>query len=208
MAQLGDARGGGGGGDVGSNANIASVLMSFHSRSPAILPSLLACDLAKLADEANRVSPTSDDYVHERAGARGRADMAEAGANMFTFHIEVMKDEQETRNLIQAIKAANMKCGIAVKPKTAVSAVFPFVEELDLVLVMTVEPGFGSLVAMGWQWCDLLSRRTIFHGRHDAQGEGAEVLPPSDSRALLTSLTERSSPTSTWRWTEESGPAT
>ncbi|EKX45722.1 hypothetical protein GUITHDRAFT_71207 [Guillardia theta CCMP2712] len=157
--------------------------MSFHTRSPAILPSLLACDLAKLADEANRVAPTSEDYVHldvmdghfvpnlswgapvikclkphskaffdvhlmVSEPAKWVKDMAEAGANMFTFHIEVMKDEQETRSLIQAIKAANMKCGIAVKPKTAVSTVFPFVDDLDLVLVMTVEPGFGGQAFM------------------------------------------------------------
>ena len=114
--------------------------------------------------------------------------MAEAGANMFTFHIEVMKDEQETRSLLQAIKAANMKCGIAVKPKTAVSTVFPFVDDLDLVLVMTVEPGFGKKMSKGGEVVDFSSRRSSVHGRHDAQGEGAQVLLPAHPARPASSL--------------------
>jgi hypothetical protein len=68
-------------------------------------------------------------------------DMAEAGADMFTFHIEATDD---AAGLIKAIKAAGMKVGIAIKPKTPVDSVFPFVADVDLILVMTVEPGFGA----------------------------------------------------------------
>ena len=67
--------------------------------------------------------------------------MAEAGADMFTFHIEATDDAP---GLIKAIKAAKMKVGIAIKPKTPVDSVFPYVADVDLILVMTVEPGFGA----------------------------------------------------------------
>jgi ribulose-phosphate 3-epimerase len=67
--------------------------------------------------------------------------MAEAGADLFTFHIEATND---AAGLIKAIKAAKMKVGIAIKPKTPVDSVFPYVADVDLILVMTVEPGFGQ----------------------------------------------------------------
>lgn len=71
-------------------------------------------------------------------------DMALAGANIFTFHEEVDLTETEKHTLIAAIKAKNMKAGISLKPKTPVERILPFLDELDLVLVMTVEPGFGG----------------------------------------------------------------
>lgn len=66
---------------------------------------------------------------------------AEAGADILTIHIEA------TDNLgaaLARIKAAGMKAGVSVKPATPVSAVMPYLRELDLVLIMSVEPGFGG----------------------------------------------------------------
>lgn len=73
-------------------------------------------------------------------------DMAKAGADIFTFHIEIeqSKNEQDIVDLINRIKAAGMKVGIALKPKTPVEAVKAYLCMLDQVLVMTVEPGFGG----------------------------------------------------------------
>eukprot|EP00608_Synchroma_pusillum_P003694 CAMPEP_0198440356 /NCGR_PEP_ID=MMETSP1452-20131203/58508_1 /TAXON_ID=1181717 /ORGANISM="Synchroma pusillum, Strain CCMP3072" /LENGTH=249 /DNA_ID=CAMNT_0044160973 /DNA_START=1 /DNA_END=750 /DNA_ORIENTATION=- len=68
-------------------------------------------------------------------------DMATAGANRFTFHVEVAED---VRPIIESVRARDMLCGLAVKPNTPVASVFPYVELLDVVLVMTVEPGFGG----------------------------------------------------------------
>jgi ribulose-phosphate 3-epimerase len=68
-------------------------------------------------------------------------DFGKAGANGYTFHLEATKD---VPSLITKIKDAGMKVGIALKPGTDVSLVFPFVEQIDLVLIMTVEPGFGG----------------------------------------------------------------
>merc|ERR550534_741663 len=67
--------------------------------------------------------------------------MQKAGAEMYTFHIEATSNSHE---LIQQIRAANMKVGVALKPGTAVEAVLPLVPLVDMVLIMTVEPGFGG----------------------------------------------------------------
>lgn len=68
-------------------------------------------------------------------------DMADAGADMFTFHAEATNDATA---LIKAIKDAKMKAGIAIKPKTPASAALKYANDVDLILVMTVEPGFGG----------------------------------------------------------------
>ena len=67
--------------------------------------------------------------------------LAAGGADIITFHIE-SADKPET--VISAIKAHGLKSGLALRPKTAISAVTPYLSELDLVLPMSVEPGFGG----------------------------------------------------------------
>ena len=64
-----------------------------------------------------------------------------AGADIITFHIECGDDPAE---LIRAIRNSGAKAGIAVKPGTPVENLFPYGEDLYLVTVMTVEPGFGG----------------------------------------------------------------
>lgn len=72
------------------------------------------------------------------------SDMADAGANIFTFHVEVDLSHDQMLALITDIKDKGMKVGMAVKPNTPVESLLPFIEHLDLALVMTVEPGFGG----------------------------------------------------------------
>ena len=64
--------------------------------------------------------------------------LAEAGANYITFHLEAQPKPQK---LLQAIRKLNIKAGLSIKPKTPVTALFPFLQNLDLILIMTVEPG-------------------------------------------------------------------
>lgn len=71
-------------------------------------------------------------------------DMADAGTDIFTFHVEVEGTEQDKKDIIAHVKARGMKVGLAIKPNTPVDSVFPFLDSLDQVLVMTVEPGFGG----------------------------------------------------------------
>jgi ribulose-phosphate 3-epimerase len=68
-------------------------------------------------------------------------DFADAGADIITFHVECDSDIDAT---IEKIKSRNVKVGLVIKPNTPASAVFPYLKKLDLVLVMTVEPGFGG----------------------------------------------------------------
>ena len=63
----------------------------------------------------------------------------EAGAGSVTFHIEV---EQNPRPLLQRIRALGARANLVVNPKTPASALFPYLEAVDMVLVMTVEPGY------------------------------------------------------------------
>ena len=64
-----------------------------------------------------------------------------AGADGVTFHREAVNDPLP---LIKKIKSLGKKAGLSIRPKTPLSTVLPFVGELDLVLFMTVEPGFGG----------------------------------------------------------------
>lgn len=64
-----------------------------------------------------------------------------AGADIITIHHEACKDVEAT---IQKIKECGLKCGVSIKPDTPVKAVEPYLELLDMVLIMTVEPGFGG----------------------------------------------------------------
>ncbi len=68
-------------------------------------------------------------------------DFADAGADIITFHVESDSPIQET---IDKIKSRGVKAGLVIKPNTPASAVFPYLKDLYMVLVMTVEPGFGG----------------------------------------------------------------
>jgi len=67
---------------------------------------------------------------------------AEAGADLITFHYEACEDNVD--EVIDLIKMFNKKVGISIKPNTKPEKIFPYLEKVDLVLIMTVEPGFGG----------------------------------------------------------------
>ena len=68
-------------------------------------------------------------------------DFADAGADIITFHPEATSDVSTT---IKLIKEQNKKVGISLKPKSEISLVKDYLQEIDLVLIMSVEPGFGG----------------------------------------------------------------
>lgn len=78
-------------------------------------------------------------------------DFADAGADIITFHVECDSDIDLT---IEKIRKKGLKAGLVIKPGTPASAVFPYLSKIDLVLVMTVEPGFGGQSFMA----DMLSK--------------------------------------------------
>lgn len=70
-------------------------------------------------------------------------DFANAGADILTFHYEAVKKEN-IKSLITKIKNLGVKAGLSIKPKTQPEEILEFLQDLNLVLVMTVEPGFGG----------------------------------------------------------------
>ncbi len=68
----------------------------------------------------------------------------DAHASLITFHYEAMNNENEIRELIKHINDKNVLVGISIKPSTPVESIKKYLDDVDLVLVMSVEPGFGG----------------------------------------------------------------
>lgn len=73
---------------------------------------------------------------------------AKAGADIITFHYEATKEN--TESVISLIRSFNLKVGVSIKPKTNQDVLIPYLDKIDMVLVMTVEPGFGGQEFMGY----------------------------------------------------------
>lgn len=67
---------------------------------------------------------------------------SKAGADIITIHYEAAKEN--LKDTINMIKACNVKAGVSIKPKTSQEWLIPYLKDIDLALVMTVEPGFGG----------------------------------------------------------------
>lgn len=72
-------------------------------------------------------------------------EFAECGADSITFHLEAAGNVEA---VIKAIREAGKEVGISIKPGTPVEAVYPYLNQIDMVLIMSVEPGFGGQVFM------------------------------------------------------------
>lgn len=66
-----------------------------------------------------------------------------AGADIVTVHVEA-DSEENTRRALEIIRSCGVKAAVSVKPRTPAEAILPFLDLCDLILVMTVEPGFGG----------------------------------------------------------------
>lgn len=69
---------------------------------------------------------------------------AKAGSDILTFHYEACKNTEHIREVINLIKSFGVKVGLSIKPKTEAKEISEFLNDIDLLLVMTVEPGFGG----------------------------------------------------------------
>jgi ribulose-phosphate 3-epimerase len=88
---------------------------------------------------------------------------ADAGTNSITFHHEACADPEQ---MIRVIRRLGIKAGVSVKPKTPISVLFPYIKLLDLVLVMTVEPGFGGQSFMSDQIPKISELRNFIDTHH------------------------------------------
>ncbi len=95
-------------------------------------------------------------------------DYADAGADLITFHLE---SDDDPSAVIDKILARGCKPAIAIKPGTQAEAVLPYADRLAMVLVMTVEPGFGGQSFMA----DMMPKLTLLRSRYphlDLQVDG------------------------------------
>lgn len=93
---------------------------------------------------------------------------ADAGADMINFHLESDSPVAET---IAAIRAKGKKAALTIKPATPAEAVFPYLELVDMVLVMTVEPGFGGQKFMA----DMLPKIAALRAEIDRRGLSVDI---------------------------------
>lgn len=89
-----------------------------------------------------------------------------AGADLISFHLESNSDISAT---IKKITSANKKAALVVKPKTPVDVVYPYLKDISMVLIMTVEPGFGGQSFMS----DMLPKIKAL--RHEIERQGLNV---------------------------------
>ena len=99
-------------------------------------------------------------------------DFIKAGADILTFHVESDSDVKVT---IDKIRSLSCKVGLSVKPNTPVEEVFPYLDVIDMVLIMTVEPGFGgqSFMSGMTEKISLLKKKLLETGKTvDIQVDG------------------------------------
>jgi ribulose-phosphate 3-epimerase len=143
--------------------------------TPEILPSVLACDLARLSEEVSALGPDvrtlhfdvmdgryvpnisfgqpvmrslravwqHDIDVHLMIvdPARYASEFVAAGATSVAFHPEV---EDEPLALLRRLRAEGVRVGVGVRPEHPLESVAPFLSEIDVLLLMTVSPGFAG----------------------------------------------------------------
>lgn len=98
-------------------------------------------------------------------------DFVNAGADIITFHVEAKSDIKAT---IDKINNANVKAGLVIKPNTPASAVFPYLKDIYMVLIMTVEPGFGGQSFMA----DMMPK--VAEIKAEAEKQGTEIIIEAD----------------------------
>ena len=114
--------------DIMDDKFVPNFTYSFERTQEIVKQSLLPIDLHLMVNEADYWGPAY-------------ATLKSDGVFSVTVHFEATKDLPKT---ISLIKAEGVRCGVAIKPATPVEVVKEILDKVDMVLVMTVEPGFGG----------------------------------------------------------------
>ena len=106
-------------------------------------------------------------------------DFVDAGADIISFHIESDSDVQKT---IDEINSKGLKAGLVIKPATPAEAVFPYLDDLYIVMVMTVEPGFAGQSFMP----DMLPKITAI--KNEINRRGLNTLIEADGGIIPSNI--------------------
>lgn len=85
----------------------------------------------------------------------------QTNADLITFHYEALKSKKAIKELINKIHENGCACGISIKPSTPIDVLVPFLKDIDLALIMSVEPGFGGQKFMEESLEKIMKLRTI-----------------------------------------------
>ena len=139
--------------DIMDNKFVPNFTFDFKRALEIIAFSKLPVDAHLMIEDAEVLAP----------------EYAEGGCDSVTFHFEAAKNVKQT---IENIKSNGSKAGLAIKPGTDFSQIEEFINELDLLLIMTVEPGFGGQSFMTDQMEKVLQARSYI----DAQAKAVTLL--------------------------------
>jgi ribulose-phosphate 3-epimerase len=113
---------------------------------------------------------TLDIHLMVQSPARYVERFVKAGGDIITFHVEA-ETEENTKNAIAKLHAVGKKAGLSIKPNTPADAILPHIDTLDLILVMTVEPGYGGQKFMN----DMLEKITCLRNIIDNRNLNCEI---------------------------------
>lgn len=116
----------------------------------------------------NKVSMVFDVHLMISEPLKYIDDFAKAGADIITFHIESDSPVEKT---LDKIRSSGCRTGLSIKPGTPAQSVFPYLEKTDMILVMTVEPGFGGQSFM----YDTMEKVTAIRGEIDRMGLDVDI---------------------------------
>lgn len=137
---------------------------------PAIVKALRP--LTKLPFDVHLMITNPLDYIDA---------FADAGADIITFHVEAASDINAT---IDKINSLGIKSGLVIKPNTPAEAVFPYLDKIYMVLIMTVEPGFGGQSFMA----DMMPKAKII--KDEAKRRGLNIVLEADGGISLKTIKE------------------
>lgn len=101
-------------------------------------------------------------------------EFIKAGANYLTFHYEACKSDSEVFSVIDLIHERGAKAGLSIKPNTPIEKVYPFLYSVDMILIMSVEPGFGGQKFMP-DSCSKIVRLRNYMETHDIKNVLIEI---------------------------------